>query len=92
MEYIDIEKMEKNINIKVNLFIYYKALLQVSYDTYKKYTKGIYDLPPISLRDLVDFKKNPVDISEVEPIENILTRFEVGACHMEPYQKRHTRL
>ena len=55
------------------------AVASGSYDTYKKYTKGIYDLPPISLRDLVDFKKNPVDISEVEPIENILTRFGSGS-------------
>ena len=56
------------------------AVTSGSYDTYKKYTKGIYDLPPISLRDLVDFKKKtPVDISEVEPIENILTRFGSGS-------------
>ena len=55
------------------------AVASGSYDTYKKYTKGIYDLPPISLRDLVDFKKTPVDISEVEPIENILTRFGSGS-------------
>ncbi len=56
------------------------AVASGSYDTYKKYAKGIYDLPPISLRDLVDFKKNiPVDISEVEPIENILTRFGSGS-------------
>ena len=27
-----------------------------SYDTYKKYTKGIYGLKPINLRDLIDFK------------------------------------
>ena len=56
------------------------AVASGSYDTYKKYTKGIYDLPPISLRDLVDFKKKTsVDISEVEPIENILTRFGSGS-------------
>ena len=28
-----------------------------SYDLYKKYSKGIHDLPPINLRDLIDFKK-----------------------------------
>ncbi|MDC3004934.1 glutamate synthase large subunit [Candidatus Pelagibacter sp.] len=56
------------------------AVASGSYETYKKYTKGIYDLPPISLRDLVDFKKKTsVDISEVEPIENILTRFGSGS-------------
>ena len=51
-----------------------------SYETYKKYTKGIYDLPPISLRDLIDFKKNgSININEVEPIENILKRFGSGS-------------
>ena len=40
------------------------AVGQGSYEIYKKYTKGIYNLNPISLRDLVDFKsKNPIDIS-----------------------------
>ena len=54
-----------------------------SYDLYKKYAKGIYDLPPINLRDLIDFRqrylKNSLDISEVEPIENILKRFGSGS-------------
>ena len=52
------------------------AVTKNSYDLYKKYTKGIYDLPPINLRDLVDFKKETkIDINEVEPIDNILKRF-----------------
>ena len=32
------------------------AVAQKSYSTYKKYSEGIHDLPPINLRDLVDFK------------------------------------
>ena len=28
-----------------------------SYDAYKKYAEGIYNLPPINLRDLVNFRK-----------------------------------
>ena len=53
---------------------------QGSYEIYKKYTKGIYNLNPISLRDLVDFKsKNPIDISNVEPASNILKRFGSGS-------------
>ena len=28
-----------------------------SYSTYKKYADGIYNLPPINLRDLIDFRK-----------------------------------
>ena len=56
------------------------AVGQGSYEIYKKYTKGIYNLNPISLRDLVDFKsKNPIDISNVEPTSNILKRFGSGS-------------
>ena len=59
------------------------AVTSNSYEAYKKYTKGIYELPPISLRDLVDFRKRyikkSIDISEVEPIENILRRFGSGS-------------
>ena len=56
------------------------AVGQGSYEIYKKYTKGIYNLNPISLRDLVDFKsKNPIDISKVEPASNVLKRFGSGS-------------
>ncbi len=56
------------------------AVGQGSYEIYKKYTKGIYNLNPISLRDLVDFKsKNPIEISNVEPASNILKRFGSGS-------------
>ena len=54
-----------------------------SYDVYKKYVEGIYNLPPINLRDLINFRKKklklPINISEVEPIENILRRFGSGS-------------
>ncbi len=40
-----------------------------SYEAYKKYVDGIYNLPPIHLRDLIGFRKRnlnpPIDISEV---------------------------
>ena len=56
------------------------AVGQGSYEIYKKYTKGIYNLKPISLRDLIDFKsKNPIDKSSVEPASNILKRFGSGS-------------
>ena len=56
------------------------AVTNGSYETYKKYTKGLYELPPINLRDLVDFKKNKaIDIDEVEPLESILRRFGSGS-------------
>jgi len=54
-----------------------------SFEGYKKYVKGIYGLPPIHLRDLIGFRERnlnpPIDISEVEPIENILKRFGSGS-------------
>ena len=51
-----------------------------SYETYKKYTKGIYGLKPISLRDLIDFKKQEaIDIDQVEPITEIMKRFGSGS-------------
>ena len=34
---------------------------------------------PTFIRDLIDYKQNPIDLVEVEPIENILKRFCTGA-------------
>ena len=55
------------------------AVTHKSFETYKKYAKAIYDLPPINLRDLIDFKKkyknNSIDISQVEETKEILKRF-----------------
>ena len=54
-----------------------------SYSVYKKYVEGIYDLPPINLRDLINFRKKKlgpsIELSEVEPIEKILKRFGSGS-------------
>ncbi len=54
-----------------------------SYKAYKKYAEGIYNLPPINLRDLIDFRKKKlgpsIKISEVEPLEEILKRFGSGS-------------
>ncbi len=57
------------------------AVTSGSYDYYKKYSKGIHNLPPINLRDLIEFKKQkkPIDVNEVEPIEEILKRFGSGS-------------
>ncbi|HJN84685.1 MAG TPA: glutamate synthase central domain-containing protein, partial [Candidatus Pelagibacter bacterium] len=59
------------------------AVTNNSFDTYKKYTRGIYDLPPINIRDLIDFRrrylKSSIDISEVEPVSEILKRFGSGS-------------
>jgi glutamate synthase (NADPH) large chain len=54
-----------------------------SFEAYKKYVKGIYNLPPIHLRDLIGFRNrnlNPsIDVSEVEPVVSILKRFGSGS-------------
>ena len=57
------------------------AVASGSYDQYKKYSSGIYNLPPINIRDLLEFKKTnkEINIDEVEPIENILKRFGSGS-------------
>ena len=59
------------------------AVSSNSYEAYKKYAEGIYNLPPINLRDLVDFRKKklnpPINVSEVEPLEEILKRFGSGS-------------
>jgi glutamate synthase (NADPH/NADH) large chain len=57
------------------------AVATDSYATYKKYSQGLRQLPPIQLRDLLDFKPapNPVSLEEVESITQIRKRFVTGA-------------
>ncbi len=59
------------------------AVTKNSFDLYKKYAKGIYNLPPINIRDLIDFRKrylkSSIDITEVEPLTEILKRFGSGS-------------
>ncbi len=52
-----------------------------SYEQYKKYSAGIHNLTPINLRDLLEFKKknDPINIDEVEPVEEIMKRFGSGS-------------
>ena len=67
-----------------------------SYDKYKKYVEGIYNLPPINLRDLVDFRqrylKPSIDISKVEPVEKILKRFGSGSMSHGALSKEAQKL
>ena len=51
-----------------------------SYEKYKEYASSVDDKEaPIFIRDLMDYKRNPISIDEVEPIENIMKRFVTGA-------------
>jgi glutamate synthase (NADPH/NADH) large chain len=53
------------------------AVAKDSYATFKKFSEGVRRLPPVSLRDLLDFdyKRPPVSVDEVESITEIRKRF-----------------
>ncbi len=57
------------------------AVTTNSYETYKKYAQGIYNLPRINLRDLLAFKNlgQRVNISEVESVDSLIKRFGSGS-------------
>ena len=57
------------------------AVATNSYETYKKYVQGIYNLPTINLRDLLAFKNlgKRVDINEVESVDSLIKRFGSGS-------------
>ena len=51
-----------------------------NYNTYKKFAALVDDKEePIFLRDFLDFRRNPIDIDKVEPVENIVRHFVTGA-------------
>ena len=50
------------------------------YAKFKEYTRIVDEKTcPVSLRDFFTYKRNPIDISEVEPVEAITKRFVTGA-------------
>jgi glutamate synthase (NADPH/NADH) large chain len=50
------------------------------YKKFKEYTAMVDNKSqPVFLRDFLTYKRNPVDISEVEPVEEITKRFVTGA-------------
>ena len=50
------------------------------YSLFKKYTDLVdHKDSPIFLRDFFDYKKNPIDIKDVEPVESIVKHFVTGA-------------
>ncbi|MGN1173300.1 MAG: glutamate synthase large subunit, partial [Muribaculaceae bacterium] len=51
-----------------------------SYKKFKEFTAIVDDKDqPIFLRDFFEFKKNPISIDEVEPVEDIVKHFVTGA-------------
>ncbi|MDR1919431.1 MAG: glutamate synthase subunit alpha, partial [Tannerellaceae bacterium] len=50
------------------------------YQKFKEYTDIVDNkTSPVFLRDFLTYKKNPIDVTEVEPVENITRRFVTGA-------------
>src|SRR5574344_303160 len=51
-----------------------------SYTKFKEFTAAVDGKKdPIFIRDFFDFKRNPIDINKVEPVEDIVKRFVTGA-------------
>jgi glutamate synthase (NADPH) large chain len=69
------------------------AVASESYTTYKRYAEGIYALPAVNLRDLLDFRKNrtPIPQEETESITEIRKHFitpgmSLGALSPEAHE------
>ncbi|MEH6477657.1 MAG: glutamate synthase central domain-containing protein, partial [Sneathiella sp.] len=65
------------------------AVEKDSYSLYRKYSEGQRALPPVNLRDLLDFKsdRSPISIDEVESITEIRKRFVTGAMSLGALSK-----
>ncbi len=65
------------------------AVTNDSFDAYKKYSKLIQQIPPIHLRDLLDFKskRKSIPLDEVESITEIRKRFGTGSMSMGALSK-----
>ncbi|MBD3641533.1 MAG: glutamate synthase large subunit, partial [Marinobacter sp.] len=61
-----------------------EAVTSGDYGHYKEYAGLVNERPVATLRDLLAFRKDlkPIDISEVEPVENIFPRFDSAAMSL----------
>ncbi len=57
------------------------AVMTNDYERYKKYSRGVMrdNRKPSFIRGFFRLKKDPIDLSEVEPVENLYKRFVTGA-------------
>ncbi len=62
----------------------HKAAQDGTYEDYKAYAEIVENRPTTALRDLLEFRpdREPIDISRVEPVENITRRFNTGAMSL----------
>ncbi|WP_309497577.1 glutamate synthase large subunit [Sulfurovum sp.] len=76
------QRGEKHLITPENIFLLQKSTKHNDYKTFKSYTKTVDDPGEdfVTLRGLLEFKnQKPININEVEPVENIMTRFATGA-------------
>ena len=76
------QRGENHLFSPETIFLLQQSTKNGDYNTFKQYTK-IIDEPQeefVTLRSLLEFtKQSPIDIDEVEPVENIMKRFATGA-------------
>jgi glutamate synthase (NADPH/NADH) large chain len=60
------------------------AVISGEYGQYQEYAALVNERPVATLRDLLGFRKDiqPIDVSEVEPVENIFPRFDSAAMSL----------
>ncbi|MBL4907097.1 MAG: glutamate synthase large subunit, partial [Sneathiella sp.] len=65
------------------------AVEKDSYSLYRKFSEGMRQLPPVNLRDLLDFQsdRKSISIDEVESITEIRKRFVTGAMSLGALSK-----
>lgn len=63
-----------------------------SYKKFKEFTRMADEKDaPIFLRDFFRFKRNPIDIDKVEPVENIVNTSSREPCLSEPSARKPTK-
>ena len=60
------------------------AIATDAYSAYRKYAEAVYRMPPINIRDLLDFQsdREPIPVDDVESITEIRKRFVGGAMSL----------
>ena len=81
-EYAYRQRGENHLLTPENIFLLQQASKNNSYPTYKQYSATVDRVNEdfVTLRGLLEFRgQSPIDIEEVEPVEQIMTRFATGA-------------
>ena len=61
-----------------------------SYKKFKEFTNLVDNKDvPIFLRDFLDFRRNPISIDKVEPVENIMASGQKIAEEIDAYLNNH---